>query len=332
MSISYAGRAAKLDDQLPPFATGAPYYPRGGWPDLLPVNDKRPVVQGFHGRKRKRASDDTIKRWIKRYAEYNIALALPRDVLGIDVDHYGDKRGGDTLQKLETDLGPLPQTVWSTSRTDYISGIRLFRVPADFQDVDWPGDAGNDIDVIAWFNRYVIVAPSRHKSGKPYRWIRAGEPVGIPGPDTLPFLPDDWCEYLASKKGSSNGDSVHRAYYGPALDWLNEYGHGEMCLYMAEAAPGWANRLSDGSAYEAMKNATAQAIKATAEGHQGVNAALRPMRSAYIARVSARGPRERRRSEPEAVEEWRRAVSGAISKFGGRIASTDEICDEWSDL
>ena len=65
--------------------------------------------------------------------------------IGIDVDHYGNKSGGDTLKALESKLGPLPATAVSTARDDKISGIRFYRVPAGRK---WKESAGKDIEII----------------------------------------------------------------------------------------------------------------------------------------------------------------------------------------
>jgi hypothetical protein len=58
----------------------------------------------------------------------NLALRLPPDVLGLDVDNYAGKTGADTIAQLTAQYGPLPAAPNSTSRDDG-SGIRLYRVP-----------------------------------------------------------------------------------------------------------------------------------------------------------------------------------------------------------
>ena len=47
----------------------------------------------------------------------------------MDVDAYGGKPGAETLARLEAELGSLPQTLMSASRTDGRSGIRWFTAP-----------------------------------------------------------------------------------------------------------------------------------------------------------------------------------------------------------
>src|SRR6266487_2590417 len=190
---------------------------------------------------------------------------------------------------------------------DRVSGIRLYRLSDEFVECDWPGEAGLGIDIICWYQRYVIVPPSIHASRRKYMWVRDNAPLrGMLRPDTLELLPDDWCEYLISKAGSGSGSGTHSAYDGSTRAWLDRYGADEMCPYMGEMAPKWLERVRVGSAYEAVKAASAGAVKATAEGHTGANTALSPVRDAYIAEVGARPRTARRRSESVAVDEWRR--------------------------
>src|ERR1700746_1475746 len=94
-----------------PFAPGAEYYRRLGWVDVMPIqrggpDDKKPLRAGFNGRKRKNVPDSAIRQWLHQFPHANIAIVVPRDVICLDVDHYGDKLGGDSLRGLESVLGP----------------------------------------------------------------------------------------------------------------------------------------------------------------------------------------------------------------------------------
>jgi hypothetical protein len=71
-----------------------------------------------------------ISKWIERWPNAMIGLRLPKGVIGLDVDMYGEKIGRQTLRSLKEKYGPLPPTWVSTSRKDG-SGIRLYRVPED---------------------------------------------------------------------------------------------------------------------------------------------------------------------------------------------------------
>lgn len=163
-----------------PYARAAAGYRQLSWPDPIPVRGKFPPVTGYTGYTGytgASVTDTDVARWSTgAEGHWNIALRLPGGVVGIDVDHYDDKHGADTLAKATAELGDLPAT-WSISArgADQPSRIHLFRVPVDS---DWSSAQailrsrfGNDIDVI-WCNwRYAVAAPSTHPaSGKLYAW------------------------------------------------------------------------------------------------------------------------------------------------------------------
>jgi hypothetical protein len=141
-------------------------------------------------------------------AAFNIGLRLPAGVLGLDVDAYPGKRGGESLAELIARHGPLPATWITTARTDGVSGIRLFRVPTsiDGHEINWPGEAGKHIELIQHGHRYAVVWPSINPEagGALYGW-RHGMDLGrpddvrtdvIPRPDELPWLPESWVRGL----------------------------------------------------------------------------------------------------------------------------------------
>ena len=322
-----------LNDKAGPYGDSALAYIKAGWPEALPVwrggtKDKQPIVRGYHGRDGAWPDDTTTQLWSRRYARQNIALRLPRWVIGLDVDHYADKYGGDYLDELQKQLGPLPGTFVSTSRTDGISGIRLYIVPGDFVNSAWPSQAAEDIEMITWYERYVICAPSLHKTGKQYRWVNDGLEVDmIPEPGSMPLLPEEWCEYLSSLAG---GDEKWEdaGFDGSARQWLLDYGVDEPCRYVEGIGVRILDAMNNGgSMHEAAKLGIAQLVKAAAEGHTGINSALAPMRELFIYKLGQRGAAERRRGEGKAVSEWRSLVSGAVARYGGEVADEDEVCD-----
>lgn len=323
-----------LDERMGPYGEAALAYVKAGWPEALPIwkggtRDKQPMVRGYHGREGAWPDDTTNRLWATRYARANIALRLPRWIVGLDVDHYGDKYGGESLGELQDMLGPLPGTFVSTARTDGVSGIRLFSVPGDFVASAWPSQASPDIDMITWYERYVICFPSMHKSGEVYQWYMSGVPIRfLPSPSDLAMLPADWCEYLTGLAGGSDkwNDS---GFDGSARQWLLDYGVGEPCRYVESIGVKWLDIMGDGgSVHESAKLGIAQLVKSAAEGHLGINSALAPMRELFIYKLGHRSGAERRRGEGKAVQEWRALVSGAVARYGGEVADQDVVCDE----
>ena len=149
-------------------------------PDKPP--GKAPWHTGVTGYRRRDPHPDRVKDWpadvAKRIREghrgiLNLGIALSAGVIGLDVDHYDDKHGLDTIREYETRLGALPPTYVVTARPYREgSGIRLYQVPDD-----WRGKtilkngAGEDghVELIQWWHRLVTVPPSWHHTGTRYR-------------------------------------------------------------------------------------------------------------------------------------------------------------------
>src|ERR1700733_2325081 len=103
-SISY--RSRELEG---PFALSAPRYYTDGW-SPIPARRKKALVRGYTGRDGRYPDLVTVEKWARRFRRANVALRLPEDVIGIDVDAYTGKAGAATLVYLEWGLGPLPAT------------------------------------------------------------------------------------------------------------------------------------------------------------------------------------------------------------------------------
>lgn len=182
----------------------------------LPIradHKKRPAVKGHHGYEGKPPTREDIIQWILEFPDCNIAIRLPPFIVGIDIDAYEGKKGAETLEKLEKELGKLPPSLRITSREDNISGIRLYRLPAQYTGNRFIGTIPNHIDILHWGNRYAVAPPSLHATGRRYRWLVPAElggpraPVAGPQPDVdtsdwlprweaLPSLPGTWCERI----------------------------------------------------------------------------------------------------------------------------------------
>jgi putative DNA primase/helicase len=178
---------------------------------VLPIGrapaKKYPPPSAFTGHGKPDPSGADIETWIDGpEAAYNIGLRLPPGVLGLDVDAYPGKQGGDRLAELTAAHGPLPPTWITTARTDGVSGIRLFRVPLaiDGHEINWPGEAAKHIELIQHGHRYAVVWPSVNPeaAGATYewRWSASRDLMPslnfVPKVDELPWLPETWLRGL----------------------------------------------------------------------------------------------------------------------------------------
>jgi len=130
------------------------------------------------------------------YPRHNLALRLPPNVVGIDVDAY-DGRGGDkTLQRLERKYGALPRGPISTSRADGTSGIRLVRTRTQERLVNAPGPG---IEIVQHGHRFVMAWPSLHpRTRQQYVWLNIDGLV--PFADEIPLLPLRWEKALRAPR------------------------------------------------------------------------------------------------------------------------------------
>lgn len=181
-----------------PYADGVPVYVARGWDGLIPIRKGTKIpamsdVTGYSGRQvtGQEAVELSQK---KQYSYCNLGLRLPRGLVGVDVDDYGDKEGLNTLNRLSNELGELPATPYSTARGHGVSGIRFFRVP---EGLDFEPVFGPDIECIRSAHRFAVAWPSEHpKTGTQYRWY---DEVGNlleqpPKPEDFAELPRSWVE------------------------------------------------------------------------------------------------------------------------------------------
>lgn len=141
-----------------PFASAQGYFDAGWSPIPLPYKAKKFPPKGWTGKNGQMTTEEQIRVWQSTNQLQNIALRLPDGVIGFDVDHYGDKTGGKTLQEKMEDWGPLPKTIKSGSRQGP-SGIYYYAVPLG---EEWPQSLGDGVEIIQRHHRYAVVAPSLH--------------------------------------------------------------------------------------------------------------------------------------------------------------------------
>lgn len=299
-----------------PYRASASDYLDAGWsPIPLPPGKKFPPPTGFTGKTGMMASRADAFTWYTE-GEYetdngtqkvgNVALRLPPNVLGIDVDHYGTKTGADSIAEAEAELGPLPRTWIATSRPDTASGIRLYRVP---EGLSWRGLA--DVDAIHHSWRYVVAPPSIHPTtGNEYVWITPdGELHGgtgdLPSPATLPELPAPWVKHLSGPaSATSSAGSVDLDSVGQAIAAMPK---GEPCGCINRAAG--KTLTTAGGRHDSYLRAVLAVLGHGRRGCPGAAATLQRMRAAFVAEVTSTG--DLLRTPEQAASEWSNYFTGA---------------------
>ena len=174
-----------------PFQRSHVAYQEAGWLGTihLPLGQKFPPPTGYTGYTGRWPDEGDLSRW-----SGNIGLRLPKNVIGIDVDQYGSKKGADQLAEIESRVGALPPT-WSSTRRGWgDSRIRFYRVPDGQQ---WPTKASTDIEIIQFSHRYAVVWPSEiDEDGLVYHWFdpEGCQATSVPSVDDLAELPQMWTD------------------------------------------------------------------------------------------------------------------------------------------
>lgn len=282
----------------------------------LPAGRKYPPPSGFTGEDGVFPTDEDIAAWSGRFGDaFNLALRLPGDLIGIDVDAYDDKPGAATLADAKAKWGPLPATYTSSAREDGISGIRLYRMPTG---LNWPNEVGPGIETVRFGHRYVVAAPSINpKTGTAYRWTALdGSIVEVPDLDQIPDLPDEWVMGLTG--GRAAGPQLSRSFVDLGA-WMAELPDGEPCEDVTEILDrARLNLASGGSRYEAMRNATMALVFRGHAGCPGVAQALMALQAEYEQAVAGEPDRD--------PQEWMRSLRGAVEKTVGEPVLDWEEC------
>ena len=158
---------------MTPYRDAAHIYRDAGWGGVLPLppGKKDAPPKGCTGWNGKDPSDHMVQMWCgetrgDHQANSNIAIRMPVDVVGIDVDHYGNKTGGDTLTKLEAGARATTKNVEIRITARHLRHL-WYRVEPGLR---WPTGPGKSIEFIHTGHRYAIVAPSIHPNGARYMW------------------------------------------------------------------------------------------------------------------------------------------------------------------
>ena len=171
-----------------------------------PRPGKHPITR--HGVKDATTDHKQIDNWWTDRPGANIGIAAGRElgILAPDIDPRN--AGTETLQWLEKELGPLPPTV--TSNTGGGGDHRIFKYPNFSVRKDLAGKLlGPGVDVLS--DGCIMVAPpSRHASGKRYRWQ---EGKSFRDLERAP-LPQPWLDRLsgsAAAQPEADGASIQPA-------------------------------------------------------------------------------------------------------------------------
>jgi len=297
-----------------PYAQAAWDYRKLGWSDVLPLppGKKSHPPTGYTGKRFYDISPDAseIQEWIETKGRGNIALRMPANILGIDVDAYGEKSGMESLAKGIATFGPLPETWRVTSRDDGISGIRFYRVPTGLQ---WPNQVGPGIETIHRGHRYAVVWPSLHPEGRTYRWIgpENQDTIGAgPHLDQLPELPAAWVQGLtkgqaatpATQRLDTDAEEMAVAF----AEWCTP---DQPCAMVNRKLYDIEEALSgrSGSRHDAVRDLMLGLLRLGQVGHQGVGYALQRVASEFVDVIG------QDRGTTSAELEWKRMLLGGIS-------------------
>lgn len=306
--------------------TGSPYadawqdYWNAGWRGIVPLPYMRKMwpPDGYSGRNGIDPSYADCMAWADTPGPRNLALRVPVDVIGLDVDDYGDKGGGQTLAKLVAEHGPLPATWLSTSRGDGISGIRLYRVPEGTTlPTKLPG-----IELIQRHHRYVTAWPSVHPEGRVYQWVdeATGEiGCGVPPYENIPDLPAEWIRGLAVEASAAEKSQLSDQQ---AAGVFAGFPTGAACGHITTAAGKAASR---GDRHDVYNETVLAVCRHARNGCPGGQETLLRLRAMFLAEVTA----DRSRTPSEAQAEWMRNLTGALALVVAEPQGA-ECVEDWS--
>lgn len=374
-----------------PFKYGWSRYRANGFAGTIPVGDlpgqKNPPPTGFTGGAAEHPSDNQIIKWSKTRGERNIALRLSEvdtsdkslwgtgnlelpvvyagnnvdgwALIGIDIDHYGDKKGYDEYCELAAEYGELPATAISTARWGTGSGTAIYLVPKGFR---FLGKAAKSIDVIQKRHRFTVVYPSTNPDADNalYEWMY-GEPKNlgdtwqgmhgdpafeafeheVPNITDIAVFPEAWFAYLTHGGMAESDDPISELTLGGLQEWMVKrkcWGDGDAevadeadaCRRMRDAVGNAIGELeASPSSHDILQKHDWILLSLGAEGHRGLRWALSELHTAwYHAAIDRRG------DAPETLNaEIGRSVYGALGKIQPKWQDyePDDTCESGSD-
>jgi hypothetical protein len=179
-------------------------YLRRGWA-IVPAGEraKRPIVR-WQKFQHEMPAEEQVRRWFERWPAANLAV-VTGEISGVVVVDIDPKHGGESsLEAMQARHGHLPKTVEAVTggggRHIYFAhpGREVRNRVGLAPGIDLRGDGG-----------CIIVPPSVHPSGEPYRW----KPGQGPGEIELAPLP----VWLEQPRFAEDGPHGHPLAYWRAL-------------------------------------------------------------------------------------------------------------------
>lgn len=320
------------------------YLEAGYTPLPLPPREKFPPPSGWTGGAKtnsgKTPPEKQCKTWAKKgygiHKAGNIAVRLPKDVVGIDVDMYDGKAGRETLAAAEAQWGALPPTWTSTSRTDG-SGIRFFRVPPGLAWESQVGGAASGIEIVRWDHRYAVVFPSMHPNGEQYVWVDPNGEVQrdwVPAGEELAAMPEAWVEGLTNGHQEWTRREEAELTTEEISGWLETRpeSDGDICTEIQATLDIWIPKIQasvkGGGLHEAGLGGVWGLLRDAAHGHKGIRKGLAILKGAFRSAAEERG--KGRKSSVDG--EWFRFVSMGVCKVAAEVSIADgDPCEAIGD-
>lgn len=292
------------------------YYEAGFSP--LPAIGKLLRVSGATGR-HPIATREQVEQWVKTHGSFNVALRLPKNVIGLDIDAY--KGDFERLRLLEEKLGKLP-TSWNSDSRGGNGGKLLFRVPNCHESAKWKSNI-SDITIIQHSHRYVMALPSYNReSDSKYLWYEGlgGSLVKdfhIPAVNDLTELKEDWVAELIKEEIAQEASPMYGHINNDELDVFND---NEPCKYMNILTEMCVNRLIDSynhGLHDTCLSIIGLLVTTATDGHSGVQQAMDKISEAFC-----QAPRNR-----DLVSEWNNLLEFVLAKVDVNSISETDLCD-----
>jgi hypothetical protein len=288
------------------------YLKAGYLPVPIPLNSKKLVLKGATGWKGT-VTPEKVSEWERTRPGDNVALVLPRDLVGLDVDSY--KGATEQLAKAVQLYGALPPTMMSTSRSEG-SGIRLYRIPNGTR---LKGSVDKAIEIVQHHHRYVMAKPSIHLEGRPYRWIdeASGEVLDEPWPiDEIPDLPWGW---LTAFSVTAAGESFEPADSGTVAKFISEH-TGEISPGYLGNLPARISKIAEKKCrHDTLVTAVPMALREVAAGAYPAAEGLAVIRQWW----------DKVMDDPTRIDsEFEKTVSWAVAQVNGDPEGVQRIVDE----